>query len=207
MKWADVVLAFARGQPAKGGGRCPCCGHRDKVEVSGGSVYYYLHDNLIAEWDRHNGALYLTDSGWPTPTTASRLSAILGHVVGWGWGVGLKRKEYTYIVAPGDPRRYELPAKVDLRRAAVEWAARVYVALPRVGRRKVERLEEGLVARAGGEVYLLRHDGIYERRAVVRRWPGEREHLFRRLADDELRAALEALGRVVDPAVLAAYVV
>jgi len=48
-----------------------------RVITVDGVSRYYLHGHNIAELDRENGDLYLSDCGWQTPTTKDRLNALL----------------------------------------------------------------------------------------------------------------------------------
>lgn len=50
---------------------------RDSIYVEGHLVYYRFWDTCIACYDRREGLLTLKMGGWNTPTTRSRLSAIL----------------------------------------------------------------------------------------------------------------------------------
>lgn len=44
----------------------------------------YLHGNEIARWWPENEVLWVSDAGWRTPTTKSRLNALLGRFFpGW----------------------------------------------------------------------------------------------------------------------------
>lgn len=59
----DIVGAFVRGEEAR----------KDNTESKGGTLY--LHGNAIAK--HFDGAILLSNSGWQTPTTRSRLNAVL----------------------------------------------------------------------------------------------------------------------------------
>lgn len=54
------------------------CGSNTKTVVWGGGVTVYLHNNAIARWQADTGVLTVSDCGWQTATTKSRLNAILG---------------------------------------------------------------------------------------------------------------------------------
>lgn len=58
----QIVYAFINGKPAR----------TKNMTCDGESIR--LHGNLIA-W-RHNGAVYCTFAGWPTPTTRERLNGL-----------------------------------------------------------------------------------------------------------------------------------
>jgi hypothetical protein len=60
----DVVGAFVRGEYAR----------KDNTESVGGHLY--LHGNEIAYRD-DNGNIEISNAGWHTPTTRSRLNAVL----------------------------------------------------------------------------------------------------------------------------------
>jgi len=53
------------------------CGGNTRTEVWGGGVTVYLHNNAIARWQADKGVLTISDCGWETSTTKSRLNAIL----------------------------------------------------------------------------------------------------------------------------------
>ena len=53
-----------------------CCSNT-RTEVWGGGVTVYLHNNAIARWQADQGVLIISDCGWETSTTKSRLNAIL----------------------------------------------------------------------------------------------------------------------------------
>lgn len=57
---------------------------KDNTEVKqlDGSAYVYLHGNLIAQYDKYG--LMVTLAGWNSPTTRSRLSAIISGVAANG---------------------------------------------------------------------------------------------------------------------------
>ena len=59
----DIVGAFVRGDDAR----------RDNTESAGGTLY--LHGNAIAK--HFDGAILLSNAGWATRTTRSRLNAVL----------------------------------------------------------------------------------------------------------------------------------
>lgn len=59
----DVVGAFVRGEEAR----------KDNTESKGGTLY--LHGNAIAK--HFDGAILLSNAGWETRTTQSRLNAVL----------------------------------------------------------------------------------------------------------------------------------
>jgi hypothetical protein len=48
----------------------------DNTYTDGNALY--LHGNKIAEW--REGAVYITDAGWPTPTTFDRLRGLGANV-------------------------------------------------------------------------------------------------------------------------------
>lgn len=50
-------------------------GPRDRVEVDGTVVRWYLHHNLIAKRDAH--ILTVSHCNWKTPTTKDRLNEVL----------------------------------------------------------------------------------------------------------------------------------
>lgn len=53
------------------------CGANTRTEVWGGGVTVYLHGHAIARWQADTGVLTVSDCGWQTATTKSRLNAIL----------------------------------------------------------------------------------------------------------------------------------
>lgn len=50
------------------------------VDVTDHGVVVRLHGNKIAQLDREDGILWITDAGWQTSTTKSRLNALLAGV-------------------------------------------------------------------------------------------------------------------------------
>jgi hypothetical protein len=91
--------------------------YQDNIRVDTYRAYWYLHGNLIAKltnlWPREGYELYLTDAGWPTLTTMSRISAILSKledILGRELDVGMWLKftppprvqpMYTYVYVGG----------------------------------------------------------------------------------------------------------
>ena len=65
----DVVGAFVRGKDAR----------RDNTVSEGGTLY--LHGNAIAM--REGGRLFMSNAGWHTRTTQSRLNAVLTLADKW----------------------------------------------------------------------------------------------------------------------------
>ena len=75
--------------------------HRDNTDVKWGinpdndeaEAHVYLHGNLIARYTPGASELYLSDAGWQTVTTKSRLNALLElvpvratiHQHDWEW--------------------------------------------------------------------------------------------------------------------------
>lgn len=53
------------------------CSSNTKTVVWGGGVTVYLHGHAIARWQADKGVLTVSDCGWQTATTKSRLNAIL----------------------------------------------------------------------------------------------------------------------------------
>ena len=53
------------------------CGANTRTEVWGGGVTVYLHGHAIARWQADKGVLTISNCGWETSTTKSRLNAIL----------------------------------------------------------------------------------------------------------------------------------
>lgn len=53
------------------------CGANTRTEAWGGGVTVYLHNNAIARWQPDKYVLTISDCGWQTNTTKSRLNAIL----------------------------------------------------------------------------------------------------------------------------------
>ena len=53
------------------------CGANTRTEVWGNGVTVYLHNNAIARWQADKGVLTISNCGWETSTTKSRLNAIL----------------------------------------------------------------------------------------------------------------------------------
>jgi len=99
--------------------RYPLCPkhYQDKVKAEGYYAYWYLHGNLIAKltnlWPREGYELYLTDAGWPTVTTMTRIGTILSRleeILGRELDVGMWLKFtppprahpiYTYVYVGG----------------------------------------------------------------------------------------------------------
>ena len=50
------------------------------VDVTDHGVVVRLHGHVIAQMDWENHTLYITDAGWQTTTTKSRLNALLRNV-------------------------------------------------------------------------------------------------------------------------------
>jgi hypothetical protein len=91
--------------------------YQDEIKVEAYRACWYLHRNLIAKltslWPRKGYELYLTDAGWPTVTTMSRIGAILSRleeILGRGLDVGMwlkftspprARPMYTYVYVGG----------------------------------------------------------------------------------------------------------
>lgn len=65
----DIVGAFVRGEDAR----------KDNTESRGGTLY--LHGNEIAM--REGGRLFISNAGWETRTTQSRLNAVLTLADKW----------------------------------------------------------------------------------------------------------------------------
>lgn len=81
---------------------------RDSIFVGYNLVYYRLWDTCIACYDWRKGLLTLKMGGWNTPTTRSRLSAIL-QGLGVGSWVGQKAG-VPYIFYPKTYNPYESDA-------------------------------------------------------------------------------------------------
>ena len=79
----DIVGAFIRGEDAR----------KDNTESKGGTLY--LHGNAIAK--HFDGAILLSNAGWETRTTQSRLNAVLqlagkeGRVYTKDWSMHIER--------------------------------------------------------------------------------------------------------------------
>ena len=79
-----------------------------RVERECLSSRVYLHDNHIAtHWD--NGLLFITDAGWKTNTTKSRLNSLIQFV--HGGLAGLFQKKYNWHIRlplkSGDTQDFE----------------------------------------------------------------------------------------------------
>lgn len=61
-----------------------------------GSVEVYLHDNQIAFLNKY-GKLFITDAGWQTVTTKSRLNAIINHFCD-GTKTGVMQSDYEWYL-------------------------------------------------------------------------------------------------------------
>ena len=54
------------------------------VDVTDHGIVVRLHGNVIAQVDHENHTIYVTDAGWQTTTTKSRLNALLQGVANRG---------------------------------------------------------------------------------------------------------------------------
>tara|TARA_A100000172_G_C3010312_1_gene99534 strand:- start:304 stop:711 length:408 start_codon:yes stop_codon:yes gene_type:complete len=61
-----------------------------------GSVDVYLHDNQIAHLDK-DGKLFISDAGWQTNTTKSRLNAIINYFCD-GTKTGVMQSDYEWYL-------------------------------------------------------------------------------------------------------------
>ena len=74
---------------------------RDRIEMSGGKVYVRLHGHAIAIFDPHTSTLKISDCGYRTLTTKTRLNKILD-------GIGyITQKDFQwYITISGKKREW-----------------------------------------------------------------------------------------------------
>ena len=64
--------------------------------VTMGCTYVYLHDNLIAKLYK-DGTLFISDAGWQTVTTKSRLNAIINYFCD-GTKTGVMQSDYEWYL-------------------------------------------------------------------------------------------------------------
>mgnify|MGYP001626593025 FL=1 len=89
----DVVGAFVLGEDAR----------KDNTESKGGTLY--LHGNKIAKWE--DGDLMISNAGWETRTTQSRLNAVISlakrdaKVFTRDWSMNIERNGNTEVMFAG----------------------------------------------------------------------------------------------------------
>jgi len=71
-------------------------GSNTTVFTDEGVTRVYLHGNKIAELDAQ-GRVYISDAGWQTVTTKSRLNAIINYFLD-GTKVGVTQSDYEWFV-------------------------------------------------------------------------------------------------------------
>ena len=77
-----------------------------EVMTEAGLTKVLLHGNTIAEIDWAGKLIFISNCGWETPTTKSRLNALLGAVKP---GTGLyQKKGQWYLYSDGkEPQKFE----------------------------------------------------------------------------------------------------
>jgi len=74
-----------------------------------GSVEVYLHENLIAFLNKY-GKLFITDAGWQTVTTKSRLNAIINYFCD-GTKTGVIQSDYEWYLYQAGHIAYMNPSQ------------------------------------------------------------------------------------------------
>jgi hypothetical protein len=88
-----VMRNFWQRRPMRAGTSPQQYGKRDIVEVdNNGDVMYKLWGHPVAKIE--DGNLYVSDAGYQTTTTKSRLNAILSE-----WRIGVYQKNYEWFIS------------------------------------------------------------------------------------------------------------
>ena len=87
---SQMIQAVINGRDFKSG--------NTTVDVTDRGIIIRLHGNKIAQVDHESQVMWITDAGWQTVTTKSRLNALLSGVAGRG---GIRQKNFTWYLNRG----------------------------------------------------------------------------------------------------------
>ena len=91
----DMVAAIRARRNLKSGNTAVIQGPDGRAEVR-------LHNNVIARLNYQSGLIDLSDCGWRTATTKSRLNALLDAFTTAGGGQGIYQRDYAWFWKGGE---------------------------------------------------------------------------------------------------------